>query len=205
MLGSLCLRENEEQLVYRLLRKCQTRQTDAVQLILLLKRCKYIEAVSFMDEVASSSNLDEETNTLLSAYRSTMAPVTQSIAGTYFRIRDKLDGDQLRNRHPEPFSCQLAKQNATGQLGGIFQSSALSAHWATRYMNEPSALNSRNMPFLRNAAQARINQLQPQRRLVRPTPCLPVEKRPLEQPELQSLQTAKRRRLLGEQFGDQVR
>ncbi|KAM8719716.1 hypothetical protein ACLKA7_005872 [Drosophila subpalustris] len=206
VLGSLCLRENEEQLVYRLLRKCQTRQTDAVQLILLLKRCKYIEAVSFMDEIAAERQCSEESSTLLSAYRSTMAPVTQSIAGTYFRIRDKLMGDQLRNRNPEPFSCQLAKQNANGQLGGIFQSSALSAHWATRYVHEPSALNSRNMPFLRNAAQAR-NPWTPQRRLVRPTPYLAPEKRqlPSEQEQQQhSQQAPKRRKLLAEQIGEEV-
>ncbi|XP_064538769.1 protein ELYS homolog [Drosophila montana] len=182
VLATLCLREHEEQLVYRQLRQCKTRATDCVQLILLLKRCKYIEAVSFMDEVAAEREQgpNDETSGILSAYRTTMAPVTQSIAGTYFRIRDKLNGDQLRNPSPEPFSCQLAKQNANGQLGNIFQSSALSAHWATRYANGKQAqtLNSRNMPFLRNAAQS-VKDVPQLRRHVRPTQFQYVEKRML--------------------------
>ncbi|XP_034119622.2 protein ELYS homolog [Drosophila albomicans] len=207
VLGSLCLREHEEQLVYRLLRQCNTRKTDSVQLILLLKRCKYIEAVSFMDEAAEAqrrrstlgdSSASDETSTLLSAYRTTMAPVTQSIAGTYFRIRDRLNGQQLGNCTPEPFSCQLAKQNVTGKVGGIFQSSALSAHWATLgYANEPRPLNSHNMPFLRNAAQAARQGPLHRRRFVRPTPYQYVEKRQLEVGHRQSsLQLAKRRRVM---------
>ncbi|KAH8387870.1 hypothetical protein KR093_009941, partial [Drosophila rubida] len=207
VLGSLCLREHEEQMIYRLLRQCKTRKADSVQLILLLKRCKYIEAVSFMDEVADQrrrsafgDNLSDETSTLLSAYRTTMAPVTQSIAGTYFRIRDRLNGQQLGNCAPEPFSCQLAKQNVNGELGGIFQSSALSAHWATLgHANEPRPLNSHNMPFLRTAAQAAGQRPQHRRRLVRPTPYQYVEKRQLETSQRQSsLQLAKRRRVVME-------
>lgn len=201
VLGSLCLREEEEQLVYRLLRQCKTRKADCVQLILLLKRCKYIEAVSFMDEVAAERQGDgynDDPNSILSAYRTTMAPVNQSIAVTYFRIRNNLHGPQLKNVAPEPFSCQLAKQNTNGMLGDIFQSSALSAHWATRYTSEPRTLNGPNMPFLRNAAQGAGNVFG-QRRIVRPTPYQHVEKRPLE-PE--QGQASKRRRVAtgGDQF-----
>ncbi|KAH8284278.1 hypothetical protein KR044_008206, partial [Drosophila immigrans] len=206
VLGSLCLREHEEQLVSRLLHQCNSRKTDSVQLILLLKRCKYIEAVSFMDDVAAqrrrSSTLGDnhdETSTLLSAYRTTMAPVTQSLAGTYFRIRDRLNGRQLASDvAPEPFSCQLAKQNVNGELGGIFQSSALSAHWATLSHANERPLDTHNMPFLRNvaaaAAASQRNQQLQRRRLVRPTPYQYVEKRSLETHQRQStLQLAKRR------------
>lgn len=216
VLGSLCLREEEEQLVYRLLRQCKTRKADCVQLILLLKRCKYIEAVSFMDEVAaerSQAGMDsDDPSTILSAYRHTMAPVNQSIAGKYFRIRNNLNGAQLRNMAPEPFSCQLAKQSASGTLGGIFQSSALSAHWATRYAHEPRMLQGPNMPFLRNAAVQGAGAILPssQRRIVRPTPYQHAEKRALEREreleEGREVSLSKRRRLLpgGEQFTQDV-
>lgn len=202
VLATLCLRDNEEQLIYRQLRQCKTRTTDSIQLILLLKRCKYIEAVSFMDEVAAERDhsANDETSGILSAYRTTMAPVTQSIAGTYFRIRDKLNGDQLRNASPEPFSCQLAKQSANGQLGNIFQSSALSAHWATRYANEQQTirLDSRNMPFLRNAAQSALEVPQ-LRRHVRPTQFQCAEKRLYPSCSRDTItQRPKRRRLLTE-------
>lgn len=200
VLATLCLRDNEEQLVYRQLRQCKTRTTDCIQLILLLKRCKYIDAVSFMDEVAAEREQSDETSSILTAYRTTMAPVTQSIAGTYFRIRDKLNGNQLTNSSPEPFSCQLAKQHATGQMGNIFQSSALSAHWATRYPNEQMSvrLDGRNMPFLRTASQA-VREIPQRRRYVRPTPLQCAEKRlyPSSTPEVLGPKS-KRRRLLNE-------
>ncbi|TDG39626.1 hypothetical protein AWZ03_013950 [Drosophila navojoa] len=200
VLATLCLRDNEEQLVYRQLRQCKTRAADCIQLILLLKRCKYIEAVSFMDEVAAERELSDETSGILTAYRTTMAPVTQSIAGSYFRVRNRLNGNHFTNFSPEPFSCQLAKQLANGHMGDIFQSSAMSAHWATRHPNDPSffRLDSRNIPFLRSASKA-LKELPQLHRYVRPTPYQCAEKRlyPCSTPGTLGPQS-KRRRLLVE-------
>ncbi|EDV46733.1 uncharacterized protein Dere_GG19243 [Drosophila erecta] len=193
VLAELYLRESEERLLYSLLRQCRSRHTDCVQLILMLQKSKFIEAVSFMDEVAAERERDESSSTIISAYRSTMAPVAQNIAGTYLRIRDTLDGleDGQRGGLLEPFSCQLVKQNASGQLGGIFQSSAVSAHWATHCESPPklpkvvsiqSKIGYTNVPFLRHA-QYGLSELPHRRRIVKPVPHQVVEKRQREQEE----------------------
>ncbi|EDX02101.2 protein ELYS homolog [Drosophila yakuba] len=194
VLAELYLREPEERLLYSLLRQSRSRQTDCVQLILLLQKSKFIEAVSFMDEVAAERERDDSSSTIISAYRSTMAPVAQNIAGTYLRIRDTLDGleDGQKGGLLEPFSCQLVKQNASGQLGGIFQSSAVSAHWATHCQSPPklppvsiqSKIGYTNVPFLRHA-QYGLSELPYRRRIVKPVPHQVVEKRQREQEEQQ--------------------
>ncbi|KAH8315449.1 hypothetical protein KR067_010212 [Drosophila pandora] len=236
VLAELCLREPEERLVYRLLRQCRSRQAECVQLILLLQKSKFIEAVSFMDDVAAERQReDDSSSTIISAYRSTMAPVAQNIAGTYFRIRGKLDSmNKLPGRNlgnPEPFSCQLVKQNASGEVGGIFQSSALSAHWATRYDDLASGLPTSehpaplsgtngvckghsNIPFLRRA-QYGLSELPRRRHAVKPVLHQVAEKRQREQEDLQreerhrrdevTMQPKKRRRLLGEQLVEDMR
>ncbi|XP_046867323.1 protein ELYS homolog isoform X2 [Drosophila willistoni] len=220
VLTELSLREDEEQLIYRLLRETKTRKTDSVHLILLLQKFKYVEAVSFMDEVAVERQqaANELSNTILSAYRSTMAPVTQSIAGKYLQIRNRLDGQEVAaNQSPDPFSCQLVKQSASSDMvGGIFQSSALSTHWATadyEASGQPT-LTCQNVPFLRNSQHrghildGRGHGIQHRRHIVRSVPYQVVSKRQRERQNLEtspkpsnySLQPRKRRRLLGEQL-----
>ncbi|XP_017055229.1 protein ELYS homolog [Drosophila ficusphila] len=225
VLAELCLREQEEALLYRLLRQCRSRQTECVQLILLLQKSKFVEAVSLMDQVAADRERDESSSTIISAYRSTMAPVAQNIAGTYMRIRGNLDG--MEEGCPDagpllPFSCQLVQQNASGQVGGIFQSSAVSAHWATHCdatasapVHMPSAIGYSNIPFLRHEQFGPPDHLQ-RLPLVKPVPHQSVEKRQREEQEEQqrkqqqsqsqySLQPRKRRRLLAEQLLEDVR
>ncbi|XP_017852451.2 protein ELYS homolog [Drosophila busckii] len=210
VLANLCLNESEEQLLFRMLRGCASAHTDSVQLILLLMRYKYIDAVTFMNEVAEErQNMDGSDETILSAYRTTMAPLTQSIAGTYFRVRDQLEGEQLSNPSPVPLSSQLARESANGQVPNIFQSSALSAHWATNPMlasDSSTSLNSRNMPFLRNPLPSSVD-APPRSRVVHPMRYQAVEKRLLsldEQQQQLQPQPKRPRLLLGEQMEEAV-
>ncbi|BFG02713.1 protein ELYS homolog [Drosophila madeirensis] len=214
-LAQLCLRDTEEELALRLLRECRTPLTDSVQLILLLQKCKYIEAVSFMDEVAAEREIaDESSRAIIYAYRSTMNPVSQTLAGDYFRIRENLDVAPAENVHPVPFSCQLARDYASGLRGGVFQSSALGARWATVYSTdsapkEKGPMPCHQVPFLRSSLYG-LSQLPHRRRTVRPVPHQAVEKRVREQEESELtvgtatqstlLQPSKRRRLLNEQL-----
>ncbi|XP_030378538.1 protein ELYS homolog [Scaptodrosophila lebanonensis] len=222
VLAELFLREHEQRLVYRLLSESKSKDADCVQLILLLKRSKYIEAVSFMDKIAAEPNNGESSkdivtagsnyydvsNTILSAYRATMAPVTRNIADTYFNIKDRLDPSQLENKSPVPFSCQLVKQNANKMLGGIFQSSALSVHWATRYQGDSAMISTDNVPFLRHPqyGMSACPEVAPSRHVVRPTPFVDTEKRQRdleeegEVPVQRNMQPSKRRRLLGDEI-----
>ncbi|SPP78559.1 blast:Protein ELYS homolog [Drosophila guanche] len=226
-LAQLCLRDTEEELALRLLRECRTPLTDSVQLILLLQKSKYIEAVSFMDKVAAEREIaDESSRAIIYAYRSTMNPVSQTLAGDYFRIRENLDVAPAENVHPVPFSCQLARDYASGLRGGVFQSSALGARWATLYNTdlapkEKGPMPCHQVPFLRSSLYG-LTQLPHRRRTVRPVPHQAVEKRVREQEESELtvgtgnrkgnctatqstiLQPSKRRRLLNEQFVEGV-
>ncbi|KAH8298603.1 hypothetical protein KR018_007021 [Drosophila ironensis] len=228
VLSELCLRENEERMVYQMLRDCGSRQADCVQLILLLQKSKYIDAVGLMDEVAEKQQQQQrrdDSHSIISAYRSTMAPFTQELAGTYFTIRGKLDcmnkPPSLSADYPGPLSSQLAKENAGGTLGGIFHSSALSTHWATRFdlscpPTSPPTSSGRvtnraqNIPFLRNAQNGLMEP--PRRRMVRAVPHQVAEKRLREgdedMPPAQRADTymdaRPKRRRLAEQIGDEV-
>ncbi|KAH8421460.1 hypothetical protein KR009_008313, partial [Drosophila setifemur] len=233
VLAELCLREQEERVVYRLLRECDSRQAERVKLILLLKKSKYLDAAAFMDDVAAErQRKDEPSSSMITAFRSTMAPFSQTIAGTYFSIRTKLDqpGEDLHAK-PQPFSCQLIKQNASGEVGGIFHRSALSAHWATSYgvpswmppapapapvQPHPMAISNSagNIPFLRHA-QYGLAELPRRTNTVRPVPHQVVQKRQREEEELRqtererrdqcSMQPAKRRQTPAEKLLDDVR
>ncbi|XP_041447915.1 LOW QUALITY PROTEIN: protein ELYS homolog [Drosophila obscura] len=217
-LAQLCLRESEEELVLRLLRECKTPVTDSVQLILLLQKSKYIEAVSFMDEVAAEREIaaGDSSRDIIFAYRSTMNPVSQTLAGAYFRIRENLDVEPTEKVHPEPLSSQLIRDKKKGLRGGVFQSSALSAHWATLYSMDSTAkgqaIPCHQVPFLRSSLYG-LSQLPRRRRTVRPVPHQAVEKRVREQEESElvgcrggragdshTLQPSKRRRMLSDEF-----
>ncbi|KAH8303388.1 hypothetical protein KR059_009731, partial [Drosophila kikkawai] len=224
VLAELCLTDEEEQMVYRLLKESRSPQAERVNLILLLLKSKYVEAVNFMDDVAARNQRADDdasaTSSIMSAYRSTMAPVTKNIAGNYFRIRGKLGEDLADDPNAEyrlPLSCQLARQNARGQLGDIYQSCAISALWAEQcplpdYTPPPPPLSMRvnnNIPFLRTEQYGFSGQAQPVR-LVRPVPHKVVEKRNREleerdKEEASIMQPRKRRCLQAEQLMENIR
>ncbi|KAH8266356.1 hypothetical protein KR038_001138 [Drosophila bunnanda] len=219
VLAELCLTDEEEQMVYRLLQENPTPETERVQLILLLLKSKYIEAAEFMDDVAAQRQRadDDASTSIMAAYRATMAPVTQNIAGTYFRIRAKLDDDLADGPNAEhrlPLSWQLARQNARGQLGDIFQSCAMSALWAENRqvpddsLSHPMRING-NIPFLRTERYGFSQPPQPLRVVV-PVLHKNVEKRQREPEDRDResttiLQPRKRRRLQAEELMDGIR
>ncbi|KAH8392985.1 hypothetical protein KR200_011407 [Drosophila serrata] len=218
VLAELCLTDEEEQMVNRLLQENPSPDTERVQLILLLLKSKYIEAANFMDDVAAQrQRANDDASSIMAAYRSTMTPVTQNIAGTYFRIRGKMDDDLADGPNAEhrlPLSWQLARQNVRGQLGGIFQSCAMSALWAENSemcddsLPHPMRING-NIPFLRTERYGFAKPPQPLRVVV-PVLHKVVEKRQREQEERDReatniVQPRKRRRLQAEELMDNIR
>lgn len=175
VIRDLALNEHEGQLVQRILRSSKTHGAENLHFVYLLQKSKYIEAVSYMDELSRTKSLrnhygnessiagnTDTPNLVLSAFNTTMAPVTQGLTDVYFRIKNKIKKKEMDNRSPVPLSCQLIKQNANNLLGGIYHSSALSAHFATYYWGEidndrrerndapaNSLLSANNAPFLR--------------------------------------------------------
>ncbi|KAH8288102.1 hypothetical protein KR054_000807 [Drosophila jambulina] len=219
VLAELCLTDEEEQTVYRLLQESPSPEAERVQLILLLLKSKYVEAANLMDDVAARRQRaeDDASSSIMSAYRATMAPVTQNIAGTYFRIRGKLDEDLADGQNAEHrllLSCQLARQNARGQLGDIFRSCAISALWAENCQvpDDSPPLSMRingNIPFLRTE-QYGFSKLPQPLRVVQPVPRQVVGKRHREPEERDRepssmVQPRKRRRLQAEQLMENIR
>ncbi|XP_069966069.1 protein ELYS homolog isoform X2 [Bactrocera oleae] len=175
VIRDLALNEREGQLVQRILRSSKTHGAENLHFVYLLQKSKYIEAVSYMDELSRTKTLrshygnessiagnTDTPNLVLSAFNTTMAPVTQGLTDVYFRIKNKIKKKETDNCSPVPLSCQLIKQNANNLLGGIYHSSALSAHFATYYWGEidnerrerneaplNSLLSANNAPFLR--------------------------------------------------------
>lgn len=175
IIRDLALSEKEGRLVQNILKRSKTQGAENLNFVYLLQKSKYIEAVSYMDELSKTKysnrytssastnrNTMETPQLVLSAFNTTMTPVTQGLTDVYFRIKNKIKQKDTDVMAPVPFSCQLIKQNANNLLGGIYHSSALSAHFATYYWNElddekkkaancSGLLNSNNAPFLRKA------------------------------------------------------
>ncbi|KAI8117845.1 Protein ELYS like protein [Lucilia cuprina] len=167
VIRDLALSEREGLILQGILKRSKAPGAESLHFVYLLQKSKYIEAVSYMDELANKSkgfksslhhtNQMETPNLVLSAFNTTMTPVTQGLTDVYFRIKNKIKKKEVDNKSPVPLSCQLIKQNANSLLGGIYHSSALSAHFATYYWGEMEEqtkqakhlLNSNNAPFLR--------------------------------------------------------
>ncbi|XP_054730097.1 protein ELYS homolog [Anastrepha obliqua] len=242
VIRDLALSEREGQLVQRILRTSKTHGAENLHFVYLLQKSKYIEAVSYLDELSRAKSLRmnygnegivvdsaDTPNLVLSAFNTTMAPVTQGLTDVYFRIKNKIKKKEADNHSPVPLSCQLIKQNANNLLGGIYHSSALSAHFATYYWGEmgderqrnvasaSALLSANNAPFLRKpqvetchlhmkqSAQSGVSYPQPYRL---------TEKRTLAEREMELddatgkvstalntiAQPRKRRRLLGQEI-----
>ncbi|XP_073834708.1 AT hook containing transcription factor 1 homolog [Musca autumnalis] len=171
VIRDLALSENEGMVLQNILKRSKAPGAESLHFVYLLQKSKYIEAVSYMDELSSRpktlrGNIHqtnpaqmETPNMVLSAFNTTMTPVTQGLTDVYFRIKNKIKKKDVDNKSPVPLSCQLIKQNANSLLGGIYHSSALSAHFATYYWGEMDEerhqngakhlLSSNNAPFLR--------------------------------------------------------
>ena len=163
----LAFSEREGLILQNILKNTKAPCAESLHFVYLLQKSKYIEAVSYMDELSSKSKIKknslnqtsqmETPNLVLSAFNTTMTPVTQGLTDVYFRIKNKIKKKEVDNNSPVPLSCQLIKQNANSLLGGIYHSSALSAHFATYYWGEMEEetkqanhlLSSNNAPFLR--------------------------------------------------------
>ncbi|XP_011176941.2 protein ELYS homolog [Zeugodacus cucurbitae] len=215
VIRDLALNEREGQLVQRILRSSKTLGAENLHFVYLLQKSKYIEAVSYMDELSRTKSLrghygnessiagnTDTPNLVLSAFNTTMAPVTQGLTDVYFRIKNKIKKKETDNRSPVPLSCQLIKQNANNLLGGIYHSSALSAHFATYYWGEidsdrrerngapppNSLLSANNAPFLRkpqvDACHLQLEQ-SAQTGVSYPQPYRATEKRTLVERELE--------------------
>uniref|UniRef100_A0A1A9VRB7 ELYS domain-containing protein n=1 Tax=Glossina austeni TaxID=7395 RepID=A0A1A9VRB7_GLOAU len=137
----LALNEKEDLLLQDILKKSKLCGAKSLHFVYLLQKSKYVEAVSYMNELAKdkSSHVSDRVGSLVDTPNlmlSAMAPVTQGLTDVYFKIKNKIEQKEFNNSSPLPLSCQLIKQNASNLLGGIYHSSALRTHFASYYSGE---------------------------------------------------------------------
>ncbi|XP_075156172.1 AT hook containing transcription factor 1 homolog isoform X2 [Haematobia irritans] len=243
IIRDLALSENEGIILQNILKRSKAPGAESLHFVYLLQKSKYIEAVSYMDELSAKpksirNSLNhhnmgaahmETPNMVLSAFNTTMTPVTQGLTDVYFRIKNKIKKKDVDNKSPVPLSCQLIKQNANSLLGGIYHSSALSAHFATYYWGEMEEeqrrngakhlLSSNNAPFLRrpqnetnyfdfldkkNVSYPQAYKVREKRNLVESELLLNDEDQ-LEKQKLENqMNPKKKRRLIGQEIVDDL-
>ncbi|XP_055842207.1 uncharacterized protein LOC129909201 [Episyrphus balteatus] len=228
VIRDLALTESEGKLVQSLLKSSKNRSAEDLSFVYLLQKYKYIEAVAYQDEISKDRDIqravdelskgrnnqtamDVDTPSLiLSAYHTTMTPVTKNISDVYLKIKKRIKNKETEQNSPYPLSCQLIKQNATDLLGGIYHSSALGTHFASHYWDqqksEGNALQqSTNAPFLRcPQISLSYSEYNPREVISYPEPFKPAQKRRLDNSPIDSDKTSKtrenpkkRRRILG--------
>ncbi|KAL9871985.1 AT hook containing transcription factor 1 homolog isoform 1-T4 [Glossina fuscipes fuscipes] len=192
----LTLNEKEELILQDILKESKLCGAKSLHFVYLLQKSKYIEAVSYMNELAKSKGshvsdrivpLVDTPNLMLSAFNTAMGLVTHGLPDVYFKIKNKLKQKEFNNNSPVPFSCQLIKQNANNLLGGVYHSSVLSAHFATYYwgemddqrQDEPAqAMNRNNATFFRRPQmQSHTQGLRTQNNISYPQVYKPTNKR----------------------------
>lgn len=155
----LSLNNAEEEALGCFLRTSDSTLTSNLHFIYLLQRSKYIEAISYIDDLHHNRrrrkpDLDTP-NTIVAAYKLTMTPATRSMSDVYYSLRDNID-TKLNQKaiNPNPLSTKLL-QRKLDLVGGIYHRTVLSAEQTTPayWLGQPNKrcnLTPNNVPFLRN-------------------------------------------------------
>lgn len=151
----LALTPSEELCLGKFLRSSDSVLGENLHFLYLLQRCKYIEAISFIDQIQNQRNSthssDFETpQTILSAYKLTMTPATRQISDIYYSMKDNINSRLNKDDDctPNPLSSKLL-QRKLDLIGGVYHRSVLSTEQTTR-TRKMSNLTCNNVPFLRN-------------------------------------------------------
>lgn len=154
---NLSLNDKEEECLGEFLRSIESSLGEHIHFIYLLRRCKYLEAVTFIDDLHQkkrSGHLDLDTpNTILSTYRLTMAPSIRKFCDLYYAQRDDINVKlNSKANCPKPLSTQLS-QNAFAVGGGVYHQSLIHTEQTsvTYWENQESkmcGIAPSNVPFL---------------------------------------------------------
>lgn len=154
---NLSLNDKEEECLGEFLRSIESSLGENIHFIYLLRRCKYLEAVTFIDDLHQkkrSGHLDLDTpNTILSTYRLTMAPSIRQFSDMYYSLKDDINVKlNSKAKYPKPLSTQLS-QGKFDHGGGVYHQSLLHteqtgvSYWENQE-NKMCGLAPSNVPFL---------------------------------------------------------
>ncbi|XP_037026893.1 protein ELYS [Bradysia coprophila] len=154
---NLSLNDKEEECLGEFLRSIESSMGENIHFIYLLRRSKYIEAVTFIDDLhhkKRSGHLDLDTsNTILSTYRSTMAPPIRQFSDLYYKQRDNINVKlNSKAECPKPLSCQLSQRKFDIGSGVYHQSLLHTEQTSVSYWENQEkkmcGLAPSNVPFL---------------------------------------------------------
>lgn len=154
---NLSLNDKEEECLGEFLRSIESSLGENIHFIYLLRRCKYLEAVTFIDDLHQkkrSGQLDLDTpNTILSTYRLTMAPSIRQFSDLYYSLKDDINVKlNSKAKHPKPLSTNLS-QGKFDVGGGVYHQSLVnteqtSASYWENQETKMCGLAPSNVPFL---------------------------------------------------------
>lgn len=154
---NLSLNEKEEECLGEFLRSIESSLGENIHFIYLLRRSKYLEAVTFIEDLhhkKRSGHLDLDTpNTILSTYRLTMAPSIRQFSDLYYSLKDDINVKlNYKAKCPKPLSTHLS-QGKFDVGGGVYHQSLVHTEQtgATYWENQEKkmcGLAPSNVPFL---------------------------------------------------------
>lgn len=141
----LALTEREGQVLLKFLRSNETLLSENLQLLYLLQRNKYIEALTYLDGMkyrqrtsAYQRQLDDTQGTIFSAFKMGMVPSDRKLSDLFMTVKDHIgpkkarpmSGGAVKEDKTKPFSSDLNTGKVDGNaniIGDLFQRAIISA------------------------------------------------------------------------------
>lgn len=154
---NLSLNDKEEECLGEFLRSIESALGENIHFLYLLRRSKYLEAITFIDDLnhkKGSRQLDLDTpNTILSTYRLTMTPSIRQFSDLYYSKKDDINMKLNRTaKCPKPLSSHLS-QRIFDVMGGVYHQSLIHteqtgpAYWENQ-QKKMCGITPSNVPFL---------------------------------------------------------
>lgn len=154
---NLSLNDKEEECLGEFLRSIESSLGENIHFLYLLRRSKYLEAITFIDDLhhkKRSRQLDLDTpNTILSTYRLTMTPSIRQFSDLYYSLKDDINVKLNRKaKCPKPLSSHLS-QRKFDIMGGVYHQSLVHTeqtgltYWENQE-RKTCGLTPGNVPFL---------------------------------------------------------
>lgn len=158
----LVLTEREGEVLTKYLETSGSLLSENLQLLYLLQRNKYIEAINYLgclDHKRRPRGLHQKCEStqdlIFASYKLGMVPSEKELTDIYLSIRNRLPQQETEEvSNPVPLSTVLNKQllgNELNVVGGIFHRAVLNAKAASRNDNQPTFgvdINKNYVPFL---------------------------------------------------------
>lgn len=181
----LSLTEREGEILCKFLRTCDSLLSENLQLLYLLQRNKYIDALTYLDDTknklrsqAMHRKLENTQDLIMSSYKLAMNSTNRTLCDQYMTIKNRLDVDAQQNSdEPKPLSSELnpfiVDANAN-VVGSVFHRAIVSAKRTG--FNTP--LSKNHIPLLGNIRiELDSDEIEDYKPILEPQPYIGIMKR----------------------------